>query len=63
MGHQKIPFMLAAVIFFIVALLHLLRLLFGVTVIIGGCVVPLWVSGFGLVFALGLSAWMYRYLK
>jgi len=35
---------LGAVFLAIVALLHLLRLLFGVTVLVGGTTVPVWAS-------------------
>lgn len=52
---QKRFNMLAGVIFAAVALLHALRILMGWPVVIGGWVVPIWVSGIGLVVAGGLS--------
>ena len=52
---QKRFNMVAAVIFAAVALLHALRLLMGWPVVIGGWMVPMWVSGAGLVIAAGLS--------
>ncbi len=50
----------SGIIFFIVGLLHLLRLFTGWMVILAGIVVPLWVSVFGVLFAWGLaySAWV-----
>jgi hypothetical protein len=52
---QKRFNMLAGVIFAAVALLHALRILMGWPVVIGGWMVPIWVSGIGLVVAGGLS--------
>ena len=45
----------AAVIFTLVALLHLLRLVMGWSVVIDSWTVPMWVSWVGLVVAGGLS--------
>jgi hypothetical protein len=45
----------AAVIFALVALLHLLRLVMGWSVIIDSWTAPMWVSWVGLVVAGGLS--------
>ena len=46
---------IAAVIFALVALLHLLRLVMGWSVVIDSWTVPMWVSWVGLVVAGGLS--------
>ena len=46
---------IAAVIFALVALLHLLRLVMGWSVVIDSWTVPIWVSWIGLVVAGGLS--------
>jgi hypothetical protein len=55
------PFLvIAAFIFFIVGLLHLLRLLYRWPVQFDAWTVPGWVSYFGLVVAWGLSAWAYH---
>ncbi len=44
-GYEMKTGALLAVIFMVVfAVLHLLRLLFGLTIVIGGITVPLWVS-------------------
>jgi hypothetical protein len=46
---------IAAVIFALVALLHLLRLVMGWSVVVDSWTVPMWVSWVGLVVAGGLS--------
>jgi len=46
---------IAAVIFALVALLHLLRLVMGWSVVIDSWTVPMWVSWVGLVVAGGLT--------
>jgi hypothetical protein len=47
---------IAAIIFALVALLHLLRLVYGWEVTFAGWVVPLWISVIGLIVAGGLAA-------
>ena len=46
---------IAAVIFGIVAVLHLVRILMGWTVVIDSWTVPMWVSWIGLIVAGGMS--------
>lgn len=46
---------LATVIFALAAVAHLLRLVFGVEVIIGGIHIPVWFSGIGFVATAALS--------
>ena len=55
----KTYFQISGIIFFIVGLLHLLRLFTGWTVILAGFVIPLWVSILGVLLAwcLAYSAW------
>ena len=54
---MKKPFtLLAVLVFAIVALVHLLRLLFSWEVTINGAAVPLWASVAGIVIAAGLAA-------
>lgn len=54
---MKKPFtLLAVLIFAIVALVHLLRLVFGWEVTFNGTVVPHWLSAVGLAVAGGLAA-------
>ena len=47
---------IGAVVFALVALLHLLRLVYGWEVTFAGWVVPLWLSVIGLIVAGGLAA-------
>jgi hypothetical protein len=55
------PFtMLAVVVFAVVALVHLLRLVYGWEVNINGAAVPMWASGLGLVIAGGLAVMLWR---
>jgi high-affinity Fe2+/Pb2+ permease len=54
---MKRPFTsLAAVIFAVVAFVHLMRLIYGWVVTIVGADVPMWTSVLGLVLAGGLAA-------
>jgi hypothetical protein len=53
----------AGVIFFLVSIIHLLRGILKVEVIIGGFVLPIWVSLFGFIISLLLSLWMFKSLK
>jgi hypothetical protein len=50
----------AAVVFALVALAHLLRLVYGWEVTLAGWLVPLWVSVVGLIVAGGLAAMVWR---
>ena len=53
--NQKTFALLAGVICGLVALLHLLRIYMGWSVVIGSWTVPMWVSWLGLVVTAGLS--------
>jgi len=54
---MKRPFtFLAAIVFAVVALVHLMRLIYGWVVTIVGADVPMWTSVLGLVIAGGLAA-------
>jgi hypothetical protein len=58
---MKKPFnMLAVLIFAIVALVHVLRLVFGWEVTINGLAVPPWASVLGIVVAAGLAVMLWR---
>jgi hypothetical protein len=59
---HKLPLQVAGCIFFLIAVLHLVRLMGKLPVTIGTYTVPLWMSGIGGVVALGLSWWMFRSL-
>ena len=52
---------IAAVIFALVALLHLLRLVMGWSIVIDSWTVPMWLSWMGLVVAGGLSYYGARF--
>lgn len=52
---ERFLLILAGIIFLAVALVHLARLAFGFTVVLGAFSVPLWLSWFGVVIAAYLS--------
>ncbi len=52
---QRIFSLVTAVLFFLIALLHAIRLLRGWQVIIEGAVVPMWISWIGLTIAAYLA--------
>ena len=47
--NRRSYFFVTAIVFSIVGLLHLLRIVLGWEAIIGGWVVPMWLSGFAMV--------------
>jgi hypothetical protein len=51
---------LAVAIFALIALAHLCRLIWGLEVVVGGAMVPLWVSLPGLIVAAGLALMLWR---
>jgi hypothetical protein len=53
----------AGIIFFIVSVMHLLRLILKTEVIIAGSVVPVWASVFGFIIPLWLALWMFKSVK
>ena len=58
---MKKPFtMVAVLIFAVVALVHVLRLVFGWEVTIAGAAVPMWASVLGIVIAAGLAVMLWR---
>lgn len=57
--NKNIPLQVAGVIFGLVALAHLLRLIYHSQVVISGHTLPMEVSYIGFVIALGLSIWMF----
>ncbi len=52
--------LLVAILLDLIAVLHVLRLVFHTEVIVGGWVLPMWVSGVGAVAATALSVQMFR---
>ena len=51
---------IAIAVFTLVAVVHLLRLVFGWEVVVTGYVVPVWWSGLGLIVAGGLALMVWR---
>jgi hypothetical protein len=51
---------LAVIIFALVALVHLFRLIWGFEVVVGGTMLPQWVSLPGLIIAAGLAIMLWR---
>lgn len=51
---------IAVAIFTIVAVVHLLRIVFGWEVVIQGTVIPMWASYLGLIIAGGLAVMLWR---
>ena len=54
---------IAIVIFSLVAVLHVLRLIFGWEAVIKGLVMPMWVSAVGIIVAGGLAVMVWREAK
>ena len=54
---------IAIVIFSLVAVLHVLRLIFGWEAVINGLVMPMWVSVVGIIVAGGLAVMVWREAK
>jgi len=54
---------IAIVIFSLVAVLHVLRLIFGWEAVINGLVMPMWVSAVGIIVAGGLAVMVWREAK
>ncbi|TBR16329.1 hypothetical protein EPO66_04800 [bacterium] len=53
----------SATIFFIVGIMHILRLVLRYYVTMGVFVIPFWVSAVGAIFALSLSCWLFSLSK
>ena len=60
---QKTALQIGAVLFGIIALVHILRLVNKWDAGIGGWTVPLWLSGVAVVVAIGLSYWYWKLSK
>lgn len=57
---QRIVLMIGGVVFGIVAIMHLLRIIYSISIIIAGYTMPLWASWAGLFVALILSILMFK---
>lgn len=53
----------AGIVFALVALLHLSRLYFKFSIVVGSSTVPIWVNVVGLIVAAALSFWMFYTAK
>ena len=60
METKKTALNVAGVVFFFVALLHLVRVIFHLEIVIENFRVPLWYSGVGFCVAFLLSIWMFK---
>lgn len=56
---QNYALFTAGIVFGLVALIHVLRLIYKFDLIIAGIKIPLWANMIGLVIAGGLSLWMF----
>jgi hypothetical protein len=54
---------IAIAVFSLVAVLHLLRVIFGWEVILSGIVIPLWISVVGFIIAAGLAFLLWREMR
>lgn len=60
---QKKALMVSAIIFDIIAMLHLARLFLKFSVIIAGHTIPMWVSIPGFIIPQILAMWMFKAMK
>ena len=63
MNNKDTGLKVAGALFALVGLLHLLRIALGFELVIAGRLIPLWVNGAGLIFACGLSFWLFGLSK
>ena len=56
---QHCALFIAGTVFGLVAVLHILRLIYKFDIVIAGKHIPLWANGIGLIVAVGLSLWMF----
>ncbi len=59
MRSKTLALRLAGTIFGLVTVLHLLRVMTGVPITIGGWLMPIWVNTFGMIATGCLSGWMW----
>jgi hypothetical protein len=56
---KRLPLVIAGIIFAIVALVHLLRLIYHWNIMIGGQIIPMSVSTGALIVSIVLAVWMF----
>lgn len=57
--NRKLPLVVAGIIFSLIALVHLIRLIYEWEITIGGAIVPMTVSCAGLAVSALLAIWMF----
>ena len=60
---EKMALLVAAVIFLVVAILHLVRFFLKIEVKVGKVKLPLWLSVVGFIVAISLSLWMFTIIR
>lgn len=60
---KNIALGVSAVVFLLVAIMHLIRLVFKIPVMFGSVLFPQWVSIIGFILTFSLSMWMFSLLK
>ena len=61
--NKTIPLCIAGLIFVLVALTHLVRIIYDIKIEVAGNAIPMHLSYLGFVVALSLSAWMFLACK
>lgn len=56
---KRLPLIIAGIVFSLIALIHLLRLIYHWTIIVEGYVVPMSLSTIGLLITIILAIWMF----
>lgn len=59
----KTALKVSGLVFLLIAALHLVRLISGFEVVVGGAPLPLWANGVAFVVTLSLGIWMFRAQK
>lgn len=61
--NKNIPLFVAGCFFTLLALMHLLRLIYKIQIVASGVTIPMGISYFGLVLTLSLAIWMFAASK
>lgn len=56
---ERYALIVAGIVFALVALMHLSRLYFRYSIIVGATEIPIWVNVIGLIISAALSFWMF----
>ena len=60
---KNMALMVAGIIFLLVGLAHVVRLAYHIEIMAGGHVLPMGISVAGFIFAILMSAWMFRAMR